>query len=72
MISIVVIAKNEEDRIKACLESVKWATEIIVLDNGSSDKTIDIAKKYTDKVFSFTDLDFTSIRNKGMEKATNQ
>ena len=72
MISIVIIAKNEEERIKACLESVKWATEIIVLDNGSSDKTIDIAKKYTDKVFSFTELDFASIRNKGMEMATNQ
>ena len=72
MLSVVVIAKNEEDRIKACLESIKWATEIIVLDNGSIDKTIDIAKKYTDKIFSFDNLDFASIRNKGMEKAENE
>lgn len=70
-LSIVVITKNEEGRIRACLESVKWADEIIVLDNGSSDKTIEIAKKYTDKVFVFNDLDFASIRNKGMEKAIN-
>ncbi len=69
MISVIVIAKNEQDRIKACLESVTWADEIIVLDNNSSDKTIDIAKKYTDKVYSVNDLDFASIRDKGMEKA---
>lgn len=71
MISVVIITKNEQDRIKVCLESVTWADEIIVLDNGSSDKTTDIARKYTDKVFFFNDLDFASIRNKGMEKATN-
>lgn len=69
MLTIVVIAKNEEGRLNVCLESVKWADEIIVLDNGSSDKTIQIAKKFTDYVFSFGDLDFSSLRNKGMEKA---
>lgn len=72
MISVVVIAKNEESRIKVCLESIKWADEIIVLDNGSTDKTIDTAKKYTDKVFSLNDLDFASLRNKGIEKAENE
>lgn len=71
-LSAVIITKNEEGRIRACLESVKWVPEIIVLDNGSSDKTIDIAKKYTDKVFSFNDLDFASIRNKGMEKIVGE
>lgn len=72
MLTVVVIAKNEEDRIKACLESVKWAEEVIVLDNGSTDKTIEIAKRYTDKIFSFDNLDFATIRNKGMEKAENE
>ena len=70
-LSVVVITKNEEGKIRVCLESIKWADEIIVLDNGSSDTTIEIAKKYTDKVFSFNDLDFASIRNKGMEKVIN-
>ena len=70
MITVVVIAKNEQERIKICLESVSWADEIIFLDNGSSDKTIDIAKKYTEKIFSFDNLDFASIRNKGIEKAS--
>lgn len=71
MISVIIITKNEKERIKACLESVKWAQEIIVLDNGSSDETLEIAKKYTSKIFSYNGLDFASIRNKGMEKASN-
>lgn len=69
-LSAIVITKNEEDRIKTCLESIKWADEIIIIDNGSVDKTIEIAKNYTDKIFVSKDLDFPSLRNKGMEKST--
>lgn len=68
MLSVIIIAKNEEGRIKACLESVKWADQIIVLDNGSTDRTLDIARQYTKEVFTYQDLDFSSLRNKGMEK----
>lgn len=71
MLSVVIITKNEENRIKACLESVKWADEIVVLDNGSADKTLDIAKDYTKNIFKFDNLDYASIRNKGMEKASS-
>ncbi len=70
MLSIIVIAKNEEERIKACLESVKWADELIVADNGSTDLTLEIAKKYTDKIVEFKGNDFAGLRNKAMEKAT--
>lgn len=70
MLSIVVITKNEEDRIRACLESVKWADEIIVADNGSLDKTLDIAKKYTDKVIEFSGQDFATLRSRALEKTT--
>lgn len=69
MISVVIIVKNEQERIKACLESVKWADEIVVLDNGSNDQTLEISKKYTDKLFKFDNVDFAYIRNKGVEKA---
>lgn len=69
-LSVVIIAKNEERKLNACMESVKWIPEIILLDNGSSDKTVEIAKKYTDKIFTFNNLSFSSIRNKGMEKST--
>lgn len=70
MLSTVIITKNEQDCIEACLESVKWADEIIICDNGSEDRTIDIAGKYTDKIFKFENLDFATIRNKGIEKAS--
>lgn len=70
MLSVIVLTKNEQDRIKACLESVKWADEIIIIDNGSTDKTLELAKNYTDKIFILKDLDFSSLRNRGMEKAT--
>jgi glycosyltransferase involved in cell wall biosynthesis len=49
-ISVIIITKNESQNIKDCLESVNWADEIIVVDSGSSDETVEIAKRYTDKV----------------------
>jgi glycosyltransferase involved in cell wall biosynthesis len=49
-VSAVIITKNEEDNIADCLESVKWADEIIVVDDESSDRTREIAREYTDKV----------------------
>lgn len=68
MISVVVLTFNEEDRLKACLESVKWAGEIIIVDSNSTDKTLEIAKIYTSKIFQLNS-DFASRRNLGMEKA---
>lgn len=50
-LSVIIISFNEEDRIRNCLESVKdVADEIIVVDSGSVDKTVEIAREYTDKV----------------------
>jgi glycosyltransferase involved in cell wall biosynthesis len=49
-ISITVITKNEEKNISECLKSVAWADEIIVIDSESSDRTVELAKKFTDKV----------------------
>lgn len=68
MLSIVVITKNEQDRLEACLESVKWADEIVVVDNESSDKTLEIAKRYTDKIFKVNFQDFAAWRNLAVEK----
>lgn len=50
-ISAVVIARDEGRNIAACLESLRWADEIVVVDSGSSDGTREIARRYTDKVF---------------------
>jgi glycosyltransferase involved in cell wall biosynthesis len=70
MISAVVITKNEEQFIKGCLESIKWADEIIVYDNGSTDKTLEIAKKYTQKIYKYEGRDYSELRNKCVEKCT--
>ncbi len=50
-ISVVVITKNEEANIEDCLKSASWADEIVVLDDYSSDNTVNLARQYTDKVF---------------------
>ena len=52
MLSVIVIAKNEELQIRRCLESVQWADEIIVLDSGSHDQTMTIAHEFTPHVYS--------------------
>jgi len=49
-VSVVIIAKNEERRIPACLESVAWADEVVVVDDCSTDRTVEIAKKRGAKV----------------------
>jgi len=50
-ISVIIIAKNEELLIEDCLKSVCWADEIILVDSESTDKTIELAKKYTGKIY---------------------
>ncbi|MDO8573423.1 MAG: glycosyltransferase family 2 protein [Candidatus Daviesbacteria bacterium] len=70
MLSVIIITKNEEERIKACLESVKWADEIIVVDNGSGDNTLKIAKQYTNKIFKVNFEDFSAWRNEAFQKSS--
>lgn len=50
MLSVVIITKNEESKIRDCLESVTWADEIIVVDSGSTDATLAICREYTEHV----------------------
>ena len=50
-ISVIVITRNEEKNIRGCLDSVKWADEIVLIDQTSTDKTLEIAGEYTNKIF---------------------
>lgn len=70
MLSVVLNAKNEEQIIKTCLESVKWADEIIVILNDSTDKTKEIAQKYTKNIFPIEGQNFAKVKNLGLEKAS--
>ncbi|MCX5680020.1 MAG: glycosyltransferase family 2 protein [Candidatus Omnitrophica bacterium] len=51
-VSVVIITKNEEANISDCLKSASWADEIVVLDDYSTDNTVNLARQYTDKIFS--------------------
>lgn len=70
MISVVILTKNEEKNIKEALASVLWCEEIVVIDDNSTDKTVEIAKQ-SGAVVYFRDLagDFAAQRNFGLEKA---
>lgn len=68
-ISAVIITKNEEKIIEGCLKSLKWVDEIILVDCGSTDKTINIAKKYTKSIYRQPWKGFPEQRNYGISKA---
>ena len=71
-ISLCMIVKNEEDVLNNCLSTVyDLVDEIIIVDTGSTDKTKEIASKYTNKIYDFKWVDdFAKARNFSFEKAT--
>ena len=73
-ISLCMIVKNEESFLPGCLESVKnIVDEIIVVDTGSTDRTVEIAKSYGAKVYHFKwQNDFSSARNEALKHATGE
>lgn len=74
LLSLCMIVKNEEDNLKRCLESVKdIVNEIIIVDTGSTDHTIEIAKKYGAKIFRFDwNNNFSDARNFSIDKASGE
>jgi Glycosyltransferases involved in cell wall biogenesis len=70
MLSAVVITKNEEKYIEKCLKSISFCDEIVVVDNFSTDKTVEIAKKYTKNIFERSLNDnFSEQKNFGISKS---
>jgi len=71
-ISVVINTKNAAPTLKACLNSVGFADEIIVVDMNSSDDTVSIAKKFTDKIFFHEDVGYADpARNFALSKASH-
>ncbi len=69
--SVIVIAKNEAAAIRRCLESVAWADEIIVLDSGSTDATVEIARQCKARVEATADWPgFGAQKNRALALAT--
>ncbi|MCK5574109.1 MAG: glycosyltransferase family 2 protein [Bacteroidetes bacterium] len=69
-LSVVTLTLNEERNIADCLESARWANEIIVVDSGSTDRTLEIARKYTDKIVEVEWTGYGAARNVGILRAT--
>ena len=69
-ISVIVITLNEENNITDCLKSVEWADEIIVIDSKSTDRTVELASKFTKKIYLTENLPFARKKNIAIEKAT--
>ncbi|HIG0359208.1 TPA: glycosyltransferase [Clostridium sporogenes] len=67
-----MIVKNEEKNLKSCLEKAAlFVDEIVIVDTGSRDKTVHIARKFTDKIYDFNWCDdFSKARNYSIEKAS--
>ncbi len=69
MLSVTIITLNEEKNLRACLESVAFADEIIVVDSGSEDQTLSIAREFTDQVFQEPWQGFARQKNLAQDKA---
>ena len=70
-IAVTLICFNEEDRIKACLESiVGWADQIVILDSGSTDKTLDIAMEYDAEIYLTDWPGYGPQRSRALSKVT--
>jgi len=73
MLSAVLIVKNEKDLLPRCLESIKGIGEIVVVDTGSKDNTVQIAKDFGCKIGHFKWIDdFSKARNYAMSLATGE
>lgn len=67
--SAVVLTKNAEDKVRNCLESIKWADEIVVIDGFSADATVSICKEYGARIIQRRFESFDKERNAGIENA---
>jgi len=69
---VTIVCRNEAQEIGACLESVRWADEIVVCDSGSTDGTLEICRGYTDRLYVDPWRGFSGHKNLALERATQE
>ncbi|MDI6767734.1 MAG: glycosyltransferase family 2 protein [Bacteroidota bacterium] len=71
-LSVIVITHNEEHNIVDCLQSVSWANEIIIVDSQSTDRTVDLARQFTQKIFITEWKGFAAAKNLALQRTSNE
>jgi len=67
----IVLTHNSSDTLEKCLESIKWITDIVIVDSGSTDKTIEIAKTYTDRIYYNKYINYGKQLNWALKRITS-
>jgi glycosyltransferase involved in cell wall biosynthesis len=71
-LSVAVVTWNEEERLRPCLESAAWVDEIIVVDAESTDKTVQVAREFTDRIWVRPWPGFAAQKNFALDQATGE
>ncbi|RMG70831.1 MAG: glycosyltransferase family 2 protein, partial [Nitrospirae bacterium] len=71
-ISAIIITFNESRRIARCLKSLNWCDEIVLVDSKSTDNTVEIAQKYTDRIFIEDWKGYGPQKQSALEKARGE
>jgi glycosyltransferase involved in cell wall biosynthesis len=71
-ISAIVLVYNEEKQIRDCLETIKWVDEIVICDSYSTDKTIEICREYTDKIYQRKFDNFGNQKSWTLDKPSHE
>ncbi|MCD4693484.1 MAG: glycosyltransferase family 2 protein [Calditrichales bacterium] len=70
-LSVVIITQNEEKNIERCLKSVQWADEIVIIDSGSTDATLEICRRFNCKIIQTEWLGFGLTKRLAVDSATH-
>ena len=70
-LSVTIVCVDAQEKIRACLESVAWADEIVVCDSGSCDETLAICAQYTDHIYTDPWRGFGAHKNLALERASH-
>ena len=68
-VSVILITLNEENNIVPCLTSVAWAEEIVLVDTGSRDRTLELARDFTDRIYTISWPGYGAAKNFALEQA---
>lgn len=71
-LSVYIPVLNEADKIEGALKSIAWADEIVIIDTGCTDATIDIARRYTDRIVPYVFDGFGRLRNFGIDQCSHE